>query len=153
MRSTPATRSGTGVPAARSAQTTDIPSATIRLPAQHARRSAASCCIMQRCEAFAVMTVWLVLGPQHHSRHCATASSMRTRSKVSPKSSDGAELFTVSSLWVGAPGGSHFPNLFLSRVQLCGRGPLAHPQARVLVVPEKAPKLDVIVARKALQGA
>ena len=30
MRSTPATRSGTGWPEARSAQTTDMPSATMR---------------------------------------------------------------------------------------------------------------------------
>jgi hypothetical protein len=153
MRSTPATLSGTGVPAARSAQTTDIPSATMRLPEQHELRSSASCCIMQRCEALAVMTVWLVLGPRHHSKHRATASSMRTRSKVSPNSSAGAELFTVDSLRGRALRGSHFPDLFLSRVQLRGRGPLAHPQARVLVASEKAPKLDVIIAGNALQCA
>ena len=88
MRSTPATRSGAGWPDARSAQTTDMPSATVRWAARQDSANSRLRRIMHRWKALAVMTMWEVRGARQNSRQRATAISIGTASKEMPSNSD-----------------------------------------------------------------
>src|SRR5262245_24669977 len=107
---------------------------------------------MHRCEALIVMTTCELRGARQNSMQRATAVSIVTASKDRPNNSArGVSLMEVSarrgSLVVGVPkvGPLSF-NL--------GRGGLlAHQQAGVLVRPQKAPELTVVVARQALEPA
>src|SRR3974377_620820 len=107
---------------------------------------------MHRWEALAVITVWEAREALQNSRHRATAVSLVPGSKERPSS----WAFSVRDIDASSRLGSRVvgvPEVIPLSVDTGRRGLLSDAQARVLVGLEETPKLQVIVARQALEPA
>ena len=149
MRSTPATRSGARCPEARSAQTTDMPSATMRSPARQA--CASSGIAPHHAQVRGVGRDDRMGGARCAAQFDAPGHRAVHGQGVERQAHQFGAVFAHRPMqpWESGARGARARGGTARASTLAVARPFSDAQACVLVGAEEAPELEVVIARQA----